>query len=251
MSVKIEIVPRTVTPDPDPLDVASAKLDIQNARRAGDADAIRAAQLAYVDVLDVEPAVQWFAVVNGTEVPLAAFDVQPPAEGSRQALVSLLVPVDHVHVGPPVTEPVSAPVVRAESEPKVSTWGDPSVPDPRESIPGWSKPDPAQAAEGGEQSMTVSLAPTGAADDWLVEGMRKRIRLQGNSVVTGAARERPWSLTEVLLAQIERHLALAGWQREGMAGPKPVQGGLDIAGRLRALGLLPERGDDGLAGVSA
>jgi hypothetical protein len=68
-----------------------------------------------------------------------------------------------------------------------------------------------------------------------------------------AGRVPQWSLTNLLLARIEQHLANANWQRDGKKGPNPAPEAEDVTARLRRLGLLPNPDDDGpaAAGVPA
>lgn len=79
-------------------------------------------------------AQSWQVSINGgAAVPLADFAISPP-EGESRALVSLVVPADAVSVG---RSPASAPAPASEQARPLRTWGDPTIPDPRASIPGW------------------------------------------------------------------------------------------------------------------
>lgn len=82
--------------------------------------------------LNTEQTLGWQATVNGAVIPLEAFDVRPDDDG--QVLVSLMIAADEVSVRrTPIATPV--PVTAAPAEkPKRSTWGDPTVPDPRAGI---------------------------------------------------------------------------------------------------------------------
>jgi hypothetical protein len=59
-----------------------------------------------------------------------------------------------------------------------------------------------------------------------------------------AERAPQWSLSDLLLARIEQHLASANWQRDGKKGPNPAPGAEDVTVRLRRLGLLPNPNPD-------
>lgn len=80
-----------------------------------------------------DDGVRYSARVNGAEFPVQAFSVEPDEQG--RVFVSLVVEASAVQVGAPAE---AKPQQLAETKPpRVSTWGDPSLPDPRESLPGW------------------------------------------------------------------------------------------------------------------
>ncbi len=124
--VRVKIVSRTVDADPETLkqrqDIVERLRDLGQLDGDGDIDRTTA---------------RWFARFGEVEVPLDAFEVQPPELG-RKALVSLLIAADSVQVGD--VEAAAPQVQPVEEKQVVSTWGAPGMPDPRENIPGW-KPE--------------------------------------------------------------------------------------------------------------
>jgi hypothetical protein len=117
----------------------------------------------------------WLARVNGTEVPVVAYGIEP-ADGGAQALVSLVVAADSVQVGDPSVGTTAPPVRPAVPEPKsVSTWGS-ATKDPREGIPGW-EPDTA----------AVSLDFDGHPihGDHLLRELREQIKRHGRDGIAG------------------------------------------------------------------
>lgn len=72
------------------------------------------------------------ARIDGAAFPIADFAVQTTESGTP--MLSLILAPDGITIGeaPPIATPPPA-----TAAPKVSTWGDRSRPDPRESIPGW------------------------------------------------------------------------------------------------------------------
>jgi hypothetical protein len=71
----------------------------------------------------------WTATIGDTEFPVTDFAVTTDDSGTPA--VSLVLSPDSLSIGEP---PKPAPPAPAA---KVSTWGDGSQADPRESIPGW------------------------------------------------------------------------------------------------------------------
>lgn len=92
----------------------------------------------------------WLARVNGVEVPVDAFAIEPGEAGDRRVMVSLAVAADVVQVGDPAaagTQHAVRPATPEATQPTIRTpWGAPGHPDPREGIPGWT-PDPSLAQQ--------------------------------------------------------------------------------------------------------
>lgn len=80
----------------------------------------------------------YLADVNGTAIPVDGYVMEAAENG--QTLVQLLVAADDVSVGrspsPVPASAVTAPTTLAamEQAPKLRTWGDRSIPDPREHL---------------------------------------------------------------------------------------------------------------------
>lgn len=128
--VRVELVRRTIPADEETLQ-----------RRADIVERMRS--MGHLDEGDEGRVSEtmdggWVARIDGVEVPVVTYSVEPAAEGVK-ALVSLLVAADSVQVGDPSTGTGAPPVRPAASEqkPPLSTWGAQGKPDPREGIPGW------------------------------------------------------------------------------------------------------------------
>lgn len=93
------------------------------------------------------------ARIGGVEFPLTSFVIERGQNG--EVFVSLVVEASSVHIADPATpfgvEP-RVPVPAKSEQPKNSTWGDPTVPDPREQIPGWTRPMSKNVAANAEAS---------------------------------------------------------------------------------------------------
>lgn len=89
------------------------------------------------------------ATVAGITLPIDSYVAEPGPDG--RLVVSLAVYADSLQIGvPPTRRPdlESTRVMPANrNEPPLSTWGDPTAPDPRRNIPGW-QPPPAGADAG-------------------------------------------------------------------------------------------------------
>jgi hypothetical protein len=96
------------------------------------------------------------AVVNGIALPIDSYAAEPGPGG--RLMVSLAVHADSLQIGvPPARRPdldSTRRIDTARNEPPLSTWGDPTAPDPRRNVPGWTtetggwKPPPAGADAG-------------------------------------------------------------------------------------------------------
>jgi hypothetical protein len=71
------------------------------------------------------------AVIDGTEVPIAGYAIEPAESGPG---VNLVLLPDSVTIGLPPTPPVKVPEKTAEP---VRVWGSTGR-DPREGLPGWT-----------------------------------------------------------------------------------------------------------------
>jgi hypothetical protein len=137
--LRVEIVPRTkpVTEEKKAqllkaLNFSAASL--QEANTSGNWLDIQQAEVDYSKAqgayaVEVEQE-GYLARVNGAELPLTDFAVQYDPE-SGAPMLSLILAPDSLSIGEPPTATPPAPAA------KVSSWGDASQPDPRESIPGW------------------------------------------------------------------------------------------------------------------
>ena len=79
------------------------------------------------------------AKVDGINLDIAGYIADPGEDG--KVMVSLIVAADSLQIGIPPRQPVQAD---RRNQAPVTTWGDPSVPDPRSNVPGWS---PAHAED--------------------------------------------------------------------------------------------------------
>jgi hypothetical protein len=93
----------------------------------------------------------------------------------------------------------------------------------------------------------VSVRWRDGGEDELLKALRQQINLQYGGDVMAALggspvqQEPEWSLEALLLAQIEYRLARLEWVQQARGGraPRPL---VDVATRLRRLGLLPPDG---------
>lgn len=91
-----------------------------------------------------------------------------------------------------------------------------------------------------------------SADDFL-KAFQDLIAARYDGRVASSSEEstsRDWTATELLLAGLDQRLARLEWLQNGSRGPVPKPT-VDVADRLRRLGLLRPEGDDGAAGVLA
>lgn len=130
-------------------------------------------------------AVAYQARINGAAFPVETFGVEPGEDG--RVLVSLVVAVSSLQIGEPDTDAMPA---TDEDNLSRSTWGDPGVPDPRETIPGWSRPVSADVARACQEPATgtVTFKPDQVAGDKLVAAIRDTIRVRYNGDVQAALR---------------------------------------------------------------
>jgi hypothetical protein len=92
------------------------------------------------------------ATVAGITLPIDSYVAEPGTDG--RLIVSLAVFADSLQIGVPPRRTDLEQTRRLEqprNQPPVSTWGDPSKPDPRANIPGW-QPPPARADAGRGQT---------------------------------------------------------------------------------------------------
>jgi hypothetical protein len=114
------------------------------------------------------------ARIGGVEFPLTSFVIERGQNG--EVFVSLVVEASSVHIADPATpfgvEP-RVPLPAKQEPAKTSTWGDPTVPDPREQIPGWSRP--LSASVGSSAQVYVDPQPASATlrDQALRENVRR------------------------------------------------------------------------------
>lgn len=159
--------------------------------------------------LDASDGPPFTAKVNGVEIPVVTYGVEP-AEGDGQALVSLLIPADSVSIGDPSTGAGQPQVRPSAPEPKnarVGVWGDPAKPDPRANFPG-RQPETLgqQVAENAE--MRVSFKSSG---DPILAGLRDFIRV--NAALGGST----WSRKRPVVDRL-KDLGLTGGDDDGLAG---------------------------------
>ena len=98
-----------------------------------------------------EGSAGYVATVNGITLQVDSYLAQPNEDG--RLVVSLAVYADSLQVGIPPRRSDLETTRRMEqprNEAPLSTWGDPSKPDPWANIPGWTPP-PARADAGREQ----------------------------------------------------------------------------------------------------
>ena len=83
------------------------------------------------------------ATVAGVSLPIDSYVAEPGPAG--RMIVSLAVFADSLQIGVPTRQDLDQ--TRILNRPPVSTWGDPSHPDPRTNMPGW-QPPPTSADAG-------------------------------------------------------------------------------------------------------
>lgn len=96
----------------------------------------------------------YIATIDGVTLPIASYLAEPSDSG--KLIVSLMVAADAVQIGiPPVRRDLEQ--TRTLNQPPTGTWGDPSKPDPRSNIPGWTPPservDAHRGRAGGEHRL--------------------------------------------------------------------------------------------------
>lgn len=92
------------------------------------------------------------ATVAGITLPIDSYVAEPGTDG--RLIVSLAVFADSLQVGmAPArrSDPEQTRILEKPNQAPISTWGDPSKPDPRANIPGW-QPPPARADAGRGQT---------------------------------------------------------------------------------------------------
>lgn len=91
------------------------------------------------------------ATVAGISLPIDSYAAEPGPDG--KLVVSLAVYADSLQIGqPPARDRLEQTrVMDRPNQAPISTWGDPSRPDPRANIPGW-QPPPAGADAGRGQT---------------------------------------------------------------------------------------------------
>jgi hypothetical protein len=93
------------------------------------------------------------ATVAGVSLPIDSYVCEPGPEG--RLIVSLAVYADSLQIGVPPARSRGLDETRridTPNQPPLSTWGDPTAPDPRRNVPGWKpdgwQPPPARADAG-------------------------------------------------------------------------------------------------------
>jgi hypothetical protein len=118
--LRVEIVPREAPAEvTSPRDGTCENTDPNDAHLTSEGAAYYAKQ-------------QWSARINGAEFPLAGYAVEYDPESGTPMLTLALSP-DSMSIGATLAPTPPAP----EAPKQVLSWGDGSIPDPREGIPGY------------------------------------------------------------------------------------------------------------------
>jgi hypothetical protein len=76
------------------------------------------------------------ANIDGVDVQIAGYTIEPSESGPAVSLILLPDSLEYGGPASPASTPASAPTTLSAMEraPRLRTWGDPSIPDPREHL---------------------------------------------------------------------------------------------------------------------
>lgn len=133
-TLHVEMIPEPLPPDSGELQAAAERLE--QAQHTGNVTDIRAAQDAYAAAQ--ESGKSWLARIDGVTFPVVGYVASNDEETGEMILSLMLAPTSMSIADAPAAAGTPASAALAETKAQVRTWGDPGLPDPRASIPGWA-----------------------------------------------------------------------------------------------------------------